>query len=205
MSNNNRLLLLCLLFLCACADTDVLPILGETSTDEKTGEISYYKAPEFELKNQQNQQVSDQNFKDKIQIVDFFFTSCPTICPKMTSHLKLVETAFKNDDRVAIISYSIDPKNDTPARLQQYAKQYDIDAKKWSFLTGDSNYIFELSKDYKVRAFDDSTDEEDNIFHDGTFVLVDPQRRIRGYYNGLSKEDTQRLISDIKKLLKTSS
>ena len=135
-------------------------------------------------------------------MVDFFFTSCPTICPQMTNHLKLVEQAFLQEDRVGIISISIDPKNDTPERLLEYSKNYDINTDRWNLLTGCDDIIFELAKDYKVRAFDDSSEEEINLIHDGTFVLVDGQQRIRGYYNGLEDEDTERLINDIKILLK---
>ncbi|WP_299670290.1 SCO family protein [uncultured Polaribacter sp.] len=199
----NKLVILFALavFLCSCK-REKLPILGETSVNAITGDIVYYKAPDFELTNQLNSISTAIDFQHKIKVVDFFFTSCPTICPQMTKHLKLVEEAYKDEDRVAIISYSIDPKNDTPKRLQAYAENHNIDTNKWTFLTGNSEAIFELSKDYKVRAFDDSSNEERNLIHDGTFVLVDGQQRLRGYYNGLQVEDTQRLIKDISILLK---
>lgn len=191
-----------IMLLFSCNQKETLPILGETSIDKETGELVYYKAPEFQLTNQMNQVASSVAFKGKIQVVDFFFTSCPTICPQMTRHMKLVEDKFQNENRVAIISYSIDAKTDTPGRLKEYAEIYDINNDKWTFLTGNSETIFELSKDYKVRAFDDSNQQGSNLIHDGTFVLVDAQRRIRGYYNGLDKKDTNRLIADIQKLLK---
>ncbi|WP_456311661.1 SCO family protein [Pseudomonas shirazensis] len=196
-----RVLLLTLIFT-GCTKTDKLPILGELSTDPLTGKSSYYQTPEFQLKNQFNQEVTHLDFENKIQVVDFFFTSCPTICPKMTTHLKLVEKAFEKADEVAIVSYSIDFKNDSPAKLKQYSENYKIDNNKWTFLTGDNDAVFELSKDYKVLAFDDGTGSQKNIIHDGTFVLVDGKRRIRGYYDGLSVKDTKRLILDINKLIK---
>ncbi|MEM6718003.1 MAG: SCO family protein [Bacteroidota bacterium] len=188
--------------LMSCAQEERLPILGETTIDPETGKTVYYRAPEFELINQLNEKASSDAFEDKIQVVDFFFTSCPTICPQMTNHLKLVEDHFQDNNRVSIISYSIDAKNDTPERLKEYANSYNINNDKWTFLTGDSETIFELSKDYKVRAFDDSSYQGSNLIHDGTFVLVDGSRRIRGYYNGLEEKDTKRLISDIEILLK---
>jgi protein SCO1/2 len=120
----------------------------------------------------------------------------------MTKNLKLVEEAYVKEDRLAIISYTIDPVKDTPERLRAYAEDYNIDHDKWALLTGSKELVFELAKDYKVRAFDDSTGEERNLIHDGTFVLIDGQHRIRGYYNGLDQLDTQRLINDIAKLLK---
>ncbi|MDJ0646488.1 MAG: SCO family protein [Flavobacteriaceae bacterium] len=191
------------LLLCSsCSKKDRLPILGEKTFDTLSGEYRYYQTPDFNLINQLDEKVTSKDFQGKIQVVDFFFTSCPTICPKMTTHLKLVEEAFEKEDGVALISYSIDSQNDTPERLRQYAKSYNINNDKWAFLTGNSETIFELSKDYKVRAFDDSSPQGTNLIHDGTFVLVDGELRIRGYYNGLDKEDTLQLINDIKILLK---
>lgn len=197
---NIRVLLFIMLFV-GCTKTDNLPILGELSSDPLTGKNKYYQTPEFLLKNQFNQKITHLDFKNKIQVVDFFFTSCPTICPKMTKHLKLVEKAFEKIDEVAIVSYSIDYKNDSPEALKQYSENYKINNNKWTFLTGDSDAVFELSKDYKVRAFDDGNADQRNIIHDGTFVLVDGKRRIRGYYDGLSVKDTKRLIQDINTLI----
>ena len=200
---NKSITLLVILFFLSCSSEETtLPILGEKLIDPTTGKATHYKAPEFELTNQLNQLVSNQSFENKIQIIDFFFTSCPTICPKMTQHLKKVEEAFVDENNVAIISYSIDSIHDTPERLRNYAKQYNINNNKWSLLTGERDIIFELAKDYKVYAFDDSySGTENNLIHDGTFVLVDEQRHIRGYYNGLELNDVKRLINDIKKLL----
>ncbi|MEO1031716.1 MAG: SCO family protein [Bacteroidota bacterium] len=178
-----------------------LPILGETTVNDN-GKTIHYMTPEFELVTQDNTGIHSASFEGKIQVVDFFFTSCPTICPKMTSHLKLVEAAFKDEKKVQILSFSIDPKNDTPKHLKAYASQYDIDTANWTFLTSENGKVFELAKDYKVRAFNDSTENEPSLLHDGTFVLVDGTSRIRGYYNGLEIEDTKRLIKDIKLLLK---
>ncbi len=196
--------LLVLTIVFGCAKEKKLPILGETSVNPETGALVYYKAPEFSLTNQLNQLTNNKTFADKILVVDFFFTSCPSICPQMTKHLKLVEEAYQYENKVAIVSFSIDAENDTPDKLQEYAKAYEINNEKWTFLTGDSDAIFELSKDYKVRAFEDNNWQGRNLLHDGTFVLVDGKRRIRGYYNGLDQKDIQRLIVDIKKLLNES-
>lgn len=200
--SNTPVLLFFLSMYLGCTDPNTLPILGETSIDPISGRIIYYQAPEFQLTNQSNLTTSQSDFDHKIKVVDFFFTRCPTICPVMTDHLKLVEKAFKEENRVAIISYSIDAKNDTPDQLKNYSQNHEIDTGKWTFLTGDSAIIFELSKEYKVRAFKDNQDNQESLLHDGTFVLVDGKRRIRGYYNGLSITDTERLILDIRKLLK---
>jgi len=196
-------LLLSLLVFTGCTKSDTLPILGESSIDPVTGKNRYYQTPAFLLKNQFNEDITHLNFENKIQVVDFFFTGCPTICPKMTRHLKLVEQAFEADE-VAIVSYSIDYQNDTPERLRQYSERYAMDGSKWTLLTGNSGDVFEISKDYKVMAFDEGTADQASIIHDGTFVLVDGGRRIRGYYDGLSARDTKRLIADIGRLLRES-
>lgn len=196
----SALMIICLS--CQYSGENELPILGETSIDEETGEIIYYQAPAFLFTNQQNRTVSEKDINGKIYVVDFFFSSCPSICPKMTTHLKLVQDHYGNEKRVGIISYSIDPEHDTPERLATYAKNYDINASQWSLLTGGETDVFELAKDYKVRAFDDSIDDIPNLIHDGTFVLVDDKRRIRGYYNGLQKSEIDRLIDDMGLLLK---
>lgn len=196
-----RVLLLTLIF-AGCTKTDKLPVLGELSIDPLTGESRQYQAPEFRLKNQFNHEVTHLDFENKIQVVDFFFTSCPSICPKMTKHLKLVEKAFEKINEVVIVSYSIDYKNDSPETLKQYSERYKINNNKWTFLTSESDGVFELAKNYKVLAFDDGSVNQRNIIHDGTFVLVDGKRRIRGYYDGLNVSDTKRLIVDINRLIK---
>lgn len=179
-----------------------VPILGETSTT-LFGNTVYEKVPGFQLTNQFGEVISHKKFDDKIQVVDFFFTQCPTICPVMTTHLKDVQDHFQKEDKVAIISYSIDVENDTPEQLKSYADHYEINSTQWSLVTGDQKDILELAKGFKVRAFDDSFQGENSLIHDGTFVLIDAKRRVRGYYNGLDKKDIQRLIKDIEKLLKT--
>ncbi|TRX60559.1 SCO family protein [Fulvivirga sp. M361] len=187
----------------SCRDNpdSTLPILGEMTIDSVSGNIKYYQAPEFTYIDQRNRPITHEDFEGKVQVVDFFFTSCPTICPKMTRHLKTVQDYFINDPRVAIISFSIDPKHDTPERLKSYAENHGVNDMQWSLLTGNGPDVFALSKDYKVMAFDDRLGNEPNLIHDGTFVLVDDERKIRGYYNGLDKEDITRLIKDIEKLL----
>lgn len=171
----------------------VPPILGESSV-----------APlqHTSLTNQKGVKYTEGG-SGRIQVVDFFFTGCPSICPKMTSHLARVQEHFRGNDNVEILSYSIDGSTDSPEVLESYADAHGINEDQWQLLTGDPDAIFEISKLYKVMAFDDSMGEQRNLMHDGTFVLVDHKKRIRGYYNGLDFLDTQRLISDMEKLLKT--
>lgn len=186
---------------CNSNDKNSLPVLGEFHINDD-GTKTHYKAPDFEFKNQLNYSINQDIVEGKIHIVDFFFTSCPSICPIMTSHLVDVQEHFKEEDKLAILSYSIDSSNDTPERLLSYAKNYGVNPQKWQLLTGNSDDIFKTAKGYKVMAFDDSLGEEKNLIHDGTFVLLDEKRRVRGYYNGLEKNDVNRLIVDIEKLIK---
>ncbi len=172
------------------------PVLGEAFLEEGKEQEAAAFLNQFGT-------FSSTAAEGKIQVVDFFFTSCPTICPKMTRHLKEVQEHFSGNMQVEIISYSIDGLNDTPGVLANYAEAYGIDSAQWKLLTGDPELIFERSRAYKVMAVDDKSGEERNLIHDGTFVLVDAQKRIRGYYNGLDIADTQRLIKDMEYLLKT--
>ncbi len=185
----------------SCKQKKELPILSKTILSSETEEIVSNSIIEFELTNQLGQDFGSQKLANKVTVVDFFFTSCPTICPVMTSHLKMVQHAFAGNERLQILSFSIDAKNDTPMVLRKYAQNYSIDISNWQLLTGDQSKIFALAKDFKVRAFDDSMQNERNLIHDGTFVLIDQRKRIRGYYNGLEKKDTQRMIIDIKTLM----
>ncbi len=181
----------------------VLPVLGEVTVDPVTGDTLHYKVPAFELTDQLGQRYSSGDVAGKIHVVDFFFTSCPTICPKMTAHLKVVQEHFKGDKRVGLLSYSIDGANDSPGVLNHYAGSYEIDGDQWKLLTGIPAEIFEISRGYKVMSFEDNFQGERNLVHDGTFVLLDQDRRIRGYYNGLDRNDTHRLINDMEILLNT--
>ncbi|MEO1257149.1 MAG: SCO family protein [Bacteroidota bacterium] len=193
--------LLFVLFFTCCHEQKKLPVLGEITVDSITGKEEHYKAPNFRLTNQLAEISSHEDFRDKIQVVDFFFTSCPTICPTMSGHLRQVQEAFADNDKVNLLSFTIDPKRDRPQQLKEYAERYGADHNTWKFLTGNRDTIFELSRDYKVMAREDSEHGENFLVHDGTFVLVDGERRIRGYYNGLDRMDTQKLIGDIKILL----
>lgn len=187
---------------CRSQQEPTLPILGETSIDAESGKLVHYTAPAFSFTDQQERFISEATVAGKIHVVDFFFTSCPTICPKMTSHLVQVQDHFEDEPKVGILSYSIDPQHDTPERLAAYAERYQINAERWSLLTSQESDVFALAKDYKVMAFDDTGHSLDGLIHDGTFVLVDDQRRIRGYYNGLEAADVLRLIGDIEILLR---
>jgi protein SCO1/2 len=189
-----------LLFSLACTQkVRRLPILGTpeiTLNDTIYPTISY-----FEFINQDSQIVTSNGFKNKIYIADFIFLSCPTICPKMTSELKSVYETFKNNDEIMFISHTIDPLNDSVFELKEYANNLAIDHKKWLFVTGNKDSIYNLAEQgYFSKAYQDQT-APGGYVHSGGFLLVDKKKQIRGVYDGTNHLETKRLISDIKTLL----
>ncbi len=179
-----------------------LPILASSWIDDNGNEVAY-RPPQFELIDQHNNTFSSEQLVGKVHVVDFFFTSCPTICPKMTTHLKIVQENFVGNGKVVLISFSIDPIYDRPARLKAYAKTHGIGYDQWKLLNDDNRHkVLDLATEYKVRAFEEAGGGERELLHDGTFVLLDDRGRVRGYYDGLSPETPAQLIEDIQTLLK---
>lgn len=159
-----------------------------------------YHTGSFSLIDQDNKRTCAAAWQGKIAVVNFFFTHCPGICPKMTLNLLEVQQAFREDDQVVISSLTVDPEHDSTLRLRQYAQQFGIHAGKWQLLTGSKKDIYRLARNgFGVVATDGDGGPQDFI-HSDKLVLVDPRQRIRGYYNGTDKQEVQQLIRDIKKL-----
>jgi len=118
----------------------------------------------------------------------------------MTSNLKLVQDAFKNDDNVVIISFTVDPETDTAGRLKWYANHFSINTSKWNLLTGDKKDIYKLARESFYVSAGDGDGGPDDFIHSDKLVLIDKQKQIRGYYTGTEKNDVEKLIHDIKKL-----
>jgi protein SCO1/2 len=165
----------------------------------------FHTIPDFQLTDQHNNTVTSQVIKDKIHVADFFFARCLGICPKMTSQLQRVQEAFINNPEVVIMSYTVDPKNDTVEALQNYAEQYGAIKGKWYLMTGEKENIYRLAKKgYYVTAKEDnvqSANLEDKFVHTDKFVLVDKKGHIRGFYNGTDPKEVEKLILEIKVLL----
>lgn len=159
----------------------------------------YHKVPDFNAINQFNQEISKADFNDKIIIVDFFFTSCPSICPKMSAQLERVQENFIREDKVVILSFSIDPSRDTPEKLKEYGKSYNAVPGKWHFLNADKEQIYALAQSgFKMTAMDSGGDEEhDGFVHTERFVVIDPNWIIRGYYDGTSEKDVNVMMGDL--------
>lgn len=185
-----------------------LPILGEHEyverlVDGKTLiDTQYYEIPSFSLLNQDSLIVNKKLTQGKIYVADFFFTSCPTICPKMKRNMHDLYKIFETEEKVLFLSHSIDPKRDTVLKLRDYANRLEVTSSKWHFLTGDKNEIYALAKAYMVSA-DEDPRAPGGFVHSGAFILIDDEGRIRAYYDGTIQEDTKILENDIRKLLKS--
>lgn len=164
----------------------------------------YAEIPPFSFIDRYGQPFTDRDVAGKIIIADFFFTRCTTICPRMSINmqqlqLKLNDEAYKD---VVFLSHTVDPENDTPAVLDEYAKKLEADPTRWKFLTGNAVDIYRMGNTgYLLSALEDSTSAEQFV-HDGRFVLVDKQKHIRGYYDGTTATGMNALAADLKMLLK---
>jgi protein SCO1 len=201
------------LFLFACmrdAKSDRLPFYGHydvLSADfegHKKGDTIFHTVPDFSYITQDSIEIHSEQLKDKIWIAKFFFSRCPTICPPMTSSMKqLREDLSDINDLVTYLSFSIDPKKDTPERLREYIQEHGIDADNWYFLTNDDEEAthFLGTEGFKIHAMSDDY-APGGYAHSPNFILVDRSQRIRGIYDGLEKSQVEQLKSDIIKLLK---
>ncbi len=163
-----------------------------------------HQIPHFELTTQENKPFSQKNLNNKIYVADFFFTRCPTICLDMTSELLRVQDKFKDNPKVKIVSHSVDPKYDQPEVLAKYAKDFGIDTKKWTMLTGSKENIYELARCGYFIAVKPNEQDSTDFIHSDKLILVDQKKRIRGYYSGTDRKDVDRLITEIQLLLKES-
>ena len=167
---------------------------------------NFHKISAFSFMDQQGQQVTQNTFKDKIYVASFFFTTCPGICPKMRSQLSKVQDKFIGDDRVAIISHSIRPGNDTVEVLQEYARENNIDSDTWHLVTGKREDIYTIAReDYFANEDLGKFVEEQNFLHTENLVLVDQNQHIRGIYNGLNNTSVNHLLNDITSLQEESA
>ena len=162
----------------------------------------YHEIADFEFVNQVGDTISNADVEGKIYVADFFFTTCPTICPIMKKEMLRVYETYKDNPNFLILSHSIDPTHDTQEVLKVYAEKLGVnDAKTWNFLTGDAEKIYEIGQtSYLTTAMEDQN-EPGGFLHSGAFVLVDGDGHIRGVYDGTKSDQVDRLIRDIPKLL----
>lgn len=168
---------------------------------EISDKLTFHQIRPFKLINQENQPFTEKDIEDKICVADFFFTTCPGICPKMTSSMADIQKEFINDNEILLLSHSVTPEKDSVTVLQQYAQDKKVNFKRWKLLTGDKNEIYDLGRKYYFVEEDEGVKKANDVFlHTENFILIDKQRHIRGIYNGLDPNSIQNLIRDIKVL-----
>ncbi len=166
---------------------------------EMSNEKTFHKIRPFKLINQENQIFTEKDMEEKICVVDFFFTTCPGICLKMTNSMADIQKEFINDGEILLLSHSVTPEKDIVSVLKQYAKDKNVSLKRWKLLTGNKNEIYELGRKYYFVEEDEGIKKGNDVFlHTENFILIDKQRHIRGIYNGLDPNSMQNLIRDIK-------
>lgn len=178
----------------------------------KSDLVEIGSAPRFELTNQNEKTITDKDYLGKVYVLEFFFSTCPTICPKMNENMVTLQDVFYNEKDFGIVSITINPENDTPSVLKEHADLLGAKHQNWNFLTGDKDYIYELSnKGFNIYA--GKNDKAKGGFeHSGLFALIDKKGNIRCrkddfgnpilYYDGIEPESVKILEEDIKKLLK---
>ena len=171
------------------------------STDELGEKVPYY-IDSFSLIDQNGEVFTREDIGDKVYIANFFFASCPEVCPTINGHLKIASQKLENSTDVLFISHTVDPYNDTAEVLREYANKFEVNDDQWKFLTGSKSTIYRLARDsYKavIQEVPDTTD----FIHSEKIMLVDKDFHVRGIYDGLEITDIMKMIEDARFLLKT--
>lgn len=176
--------------------------LNPKLVDESVQSVDkFHRVTTFDLTDQDGNKVTENTFKDKIYITDFFFVTCPTICPKMTDQMHRVYQEFKDNDAILFLSHTVMPESDSVPVLKEYADKLKVSSNKWKFVTGDKKQIYNLARKTYFAAVTEGDGGVDDFIHTENFILVDKEKRLRGFYDGTSKEDVDRLIREIYTLL----
>ena len=185
----------------------VLPVYGPKDLNPKLVDsslqdlISEHRILPFELTNQNGERITEERIKDKIVVVDFFFTTCGSICPRMTDEMKRVNEAFSDKKSVHFLSHTVYPEVDTVETLLAYAKNKDLNTERWDLLTGTKEDIYPLARKSYFAVIDEPSLEGPDFIHTENFVLVDTEGRLRGFYDGTNPQSVDVLIDDIEILL----
>ncbi|MEP1487447.1 MAG: SCO family protein [Algibacter sp.] len=157
----------------------------------------YHKIADFSLINQNGKTITQNDYKDKIYVADFFFTTCQTICPIMTNHMAEIQKEIINDDAVMLLSHSVTPKIDSVEQLKRYAIKKKVNDKKWNLVTGDKKEIYRLARKSYLAVKDHGDGGPFDMVHTENFILIDKKRQIRGFYDGTDADDIDRLLDDV--------
>jgi protein SCO1/2 len=157
----------------------------------------YHTIAPFSLTNQNGKKVTQEDYRDKIYIADFFFTTCPTICPIMTTNMAGIQEQIKDDRDVLLLSHSVTPELDSVAQLKKYALEKGVMDHKWNLVTGPKKEIYELARKSYLAVKTDGDGGPYDMIHTENFILVDKEKRIRGFYDGTKTEDMEKLMEDL--------
>jgi len=162
----------------------------------------YHKIGDFSLINQNGDTITQNDYKNKIYVADFFFTTCQSICPIMTDHMVQIQKEILHDDDIMLLSHSVTPKIDSVAQLKRYAIEKGVNDAKWNLVTGDKKQIYDLARKSYLAVKTIGNGDEYDMIHTENFMLIDKNRQIRGFYDGTDPEEINRLLQDIKTLKK---
>lgn len=197
------LILLAALFLTGCsmrmAPKTTLPVYNTPDfTPEWDAKDNIHTIPAFSFTDQNGNAFGSKELESKIYVVDFFFTTCPGICPRLTANLSKVQEAFKNDANISIVSFSVTPDFDKSSVLNTYAQSHNINYDKWRLLTGDKKEIYNLARKSFFADEDLGEQQNENDFlHTENVLLIDSQKRIRGIYKGTIPLEIEKLVKEI--------
>ena len=195
-----------LLFYRALVPKKILPIYQPAEVSFELVDSSlqhvkkYHKIANFSLTNQNGNRISQRDYQGKIYVADFFFTTCPSICPIMTNNMAYIQSKIMDDPQVKLLSFSVTPEIDSVPQLKKYALEKGVNDKKWNLLTGDKKEIYTLARKSYFVVKEDGDGGPHDMIHTENFVLVDPEKRIRGYYDGTDKAAVENLLADLKTL-----
>jgi len=187
---------------------ETLPIYQPAEVNEKLVDSSvihvskYHKISDFELTNQNGQKITQEFYRNKIYVADFFFTTCQDICPIMTKNMYKLQEELKGDNDILFLSHTVIPEVDTEQQLKKYSIENKVNDSKWNLVTGDKKQIYDLARKSYL-AVEDTEYGEFDMIHTENFMLIDKERQIRGFYDGTNDLEIEKLLKDIE-ILKQS-
>jgi protein SCO1 len=180
-----------------------LAIFGEKSYESKNGktDTTYHTVQNFSFINQDGKIITEKDFKNTVYVTDFFFTTCHSICPIMSTQMERIAERFKGNNEVKIISHTVDPEVDSVKQLKAYSIKHNADANQWMFVTGDKKALYDMARTSYLLNAEQGNGGPDDFIHTQNFALIDKDKRIRGFYDGTDSTEMNQLMNDIDLLL----
>jgi len=190
-------------FVFSCIQTKELPVYNPSDFNPELVDVSLrntsknHTVADFELINQNGETITQDHYKDKIYVVDFFFTSCPTICPIMTTNMAELQNEFLKNEDIMFLSLSVTPTIDSIPVLRKYATEKGVIDSKWNVTTGNKKHIYELARKSYFAVVEQGDGGLQDFIHTPNFILVDKKKQIRGIYDGTNNKEIERLVNDL--------